>query len=104
MKLLPLNPRSYPVVVALVVLALLALAAIPVAEGAQRAPAASSQAASARQLAGDRGCTVCHRDANARRDADEALPLAPGWDEIAARCRNHAHSLVRWILSSAPSK
>lgn len=140
-----MNPRSYSVVVALILLALLALAAISVAEGAERVPPVSARGERMRQLAGERGCTVCHRDAKAKRDADEALPLAPSWGEIARRYRNRAgaeerlartvmggadpsqrhwkgrlefnrmeanpkvtraeaHSLVRWILSSAPSR
>ncbi len=68
-------------------LVLLALVAVSVAEGAETK---SAQAERMRHLAGERGCTVCHREAPTQRDADEALPLAPSWREIAARYRGRA--------------
>ena len=83
----PLSPRRYSLAVGLVLLALLALVALSVAEGRETK---SAQAERMRLLAGERGCTVCHREAPTQRDADEALPLAPSWREIAARYRGHA--------------
>lgn len=97
----PLPPRRYTLVVALVLLALLAFLAITVAEGARPQ---SSQAERMGRLAGERGCTVCHREANAARDSDEALPLAPSWGEIAKRYRNRAGArehLTRIVIGGA---
>ena len=49
--------------------------------------AQSGDALRVRRLAGDMGCTVCHRDAPRERAATEAAPLAPTWREIASRYR-----------------
>lgn len=57
-----------------------------------------------RRLAGERGCTVCHRDARPARDADAAAALAPSWREIATRYRGHAdaqHRLERIVIGGA---
>ncbi|MGZ5036170.1 MAG: DUF2950 family protein [Usitatibacter sp.] len=40
-----------------------------------------------RQAATDRGCGLCHRESPAPRSAQEGVPLAPSWREIAARYR-----------------
>ena len=61
-----------------------------------------------RHLAGERGCSVCHREEPSPRAADEAAPLAPSWQEIAARYRGHAGAekrLTRVVMQgSDPAK
>ena len=52
------------------------------------APALSpAQRDAARHDAGELGCTVCHRVSRTPRAESEAPPLAPSFDEIAARYR-----------------
>lgn len=100
----PLSPRRYSLVVALVLLAVLALVAISVAEGARPK---SAQAERMGKLAGERGCTVCHRGPPAARDAEEALPLAPSWGEIAKRFRNRSGAeerLTRTVMGGADNQ
>lgn len=41
-----------------------------------------------RELARDRGCTTCHREAAPATKEDAALPTAPSWHDISARYRN----------------
>jgi cytochrome c551/c552 len=47
----------------------------------------ADQAERMRHLAGERGCTVCHRDTSPAKAEDPATPLAPSWHEIAQRYR-----------------
>ena len=57
-----------------------------------------------RHFAGERGCTVCHREAPSPREPDSAAPLAPSWREIAARYRGDPDAerrLTRTILQGA---
>lgn len=60
-----------------------------------------------RKLAGERGCTVCHRDP-AYKGSDAGNPLAPTFPEIAARYRAEPDAekkLVRIVTTGAdPSK
>lgn len=67
---------------------ILALAAL-VASTAFQAGAAptAAQRDAARRDAGDLGCTVCHRQATPPRTDAGAPPLAPSFDDIAARYR-----------------
>jgi cytochrome c551/c552 len=56
-----------------------------------------------RRLAGERGCTLCHRAAPPR-ETDAGTPLAPSWREIAARYRGRADAetaLTRIIIAGA---
>ena len=65
------------------------------------AQASNAQAQKMRHLAGERGCTLCHRDARA---TDGATPLAPSWPEIAARYqgqRGAEKRLVRVVRDGA---
>jgi cytochrome c551/c552 len=57
-----------------------------------------------RYLAGERGCTLCHRGTPATRTSADALPLAPSWREIAARYRGRGdaeETLTRVVLEGA---
>jgi cytochrome c551/c552 len=71
----------------------------------ESAPAARSGANDRlRVLAGERGCTLCHRAAPAPRETDAAPPLAPSWTEIAARYRGQADAeekLTRTVIEGA---
>jgi cytochrome c551/c552 len=80
-------------------LALAALLALP--DAAAQARPAASQDAAMRRIAGERGCTVCHRDAAAR---DGATPLAPDWHQIATRYRGEKGAeqrLARIVVQGA---
>ena len=75
------------------------LAAFPAA-----AQAPNEGAGKMRQLAGERGCTLCHREAPPPPGADAGTPLAPSWSEIAARYKGQATAekrLVRIVLLGA---
>ena len=41
-----------------------------------------------RELARDRGCTTCHGEKSASAKEDSAVPMAPSWQDIAARYRH----------------
>ena len=41
-----------------------------------------------RELASERGCTTCHREASTPAKDDSAIAMAPSWHDIAARYRN----------------
>jgi len=43
-----------------------------------------------RHMAGELGCTICHREAPSTQGSDGAIPLAPSWRDIAARYRGKA--------------
>jgi cytochrome c551/c552 len=61
----------------------------------------------AAQLASERGCTLCHREAPAARQAGDAPPLAPSWRDIAARYRGTPDAetrLTRTVLEGADPK
>ena len=67
-------------------------------------PARSGAHDRLRVLAGERGCTLCHRGVPAPREADSALPLAPSWTEIAARYRaqpDAEEKLTRTVIEGA---
>jgi cytochrome c len=85
--------------------AILAIAMVALTCSSMSAGAASPDAGErSRRLAGERGCTVCHRDASSAREADAALALAPTWREIAARYRGQAGAqdrLTRIVLGGA---
>ena len=57
-----------------------------------------------RHVVAERGCTVCHRESASPRGPEDALPLAPGWREIAARYRGRAdaeEALTRIVIEGA---
>jgi cytochrome c551/c552 len=68
------------------VLVAFALSLLAFGSAAQQGrPPSAAQGERARHLAGDRGCTVCHRERPAPLEAGASLPLAPSWSEIAVR-------------------
>lgn len=86
------------------------IAALTLAASFDAAAAASAsgkaEAARMRRLAGERGCTVCHREAPPPRGADAGVPLAPSWHEIARRYRGDADAgkrLASVVLGGADS-
>jgi cytochrome c len=52
------------------------------------------QAEAMRHLAGELGCTVCHRDVSLA-SADPATPIAPAWRDIAQRYRGQPGAEAR---------
>jgi cytochrome c len=68
--------------------------------------ARSAEAGSVARLIGDRGCTVCHREAPPP-PATSTAPLAPSWKDIAERYRGVAGAqkqLVRTVIQGADPK
>jgi len=66
--------------------------------------ARSAEATGMRGLIGERGCTVCHRDAPTSPGANGATPLAPSWKEIAAQYRGQPdveRRLTRIVIQGA---
>jgi cytochrome c len=57
--------------------------------------AGAAQAERMRHLAGELGCTVCHRDTSPAQAADPSTPLAPSWHEIAQRYRGQRGAEAR---------
>lgn len=78
----------------------LALAASP-RQQADPAREAAAQSERMRHLAGDSGCTLCHREAAAPQDG---TPLAPSFAQIAARYRGREDAeerLTRVVIEGA---
>ena len=57
--------------------------------------AAPSHDQGMRHLAGELGCTVCHRDVSPAKAADPATPIAPSWRDIAQRYRGQPGAEAR---------
>jgi cytochrome c551/c552 len=67
-----------------------------------RAPVRADNEPSMRHMAREYGCSLCHRDAPAPREA-AGTPLAPSWREIAARYRGRdaEAQLTRIVMEGA---
>jgi cytochrome c551/c552 len=68
--------------------------------------ARSAEAGGIARLIGDRGCTVCHREAPTP-PATSTAPLAPSWKDIAQRYRgvpDAEKQLVRTVIQGADPK
>jgi cytochrome c551/c552 len=64
-------------------------------DGGAATTARAAHAERMRHLAGELGCTVCHRDPSPTQAADPATPLAPSWHEIATRYRGQPGAEAR---------
>ena len=56
------------------------------------------------ELAGAKGCYLCHRAYPAARKADNTMPLAPSWQDIALRYRGQKNAedrLTEIVLSGS---
>jgi cytochrome c len=57
------------------------------------------------ELASDKGCYLCHRAYPLPRKPDNVIPLAPSWQDIAARYRGQQNAedrLTEIVLSGSP--
>ncbi len=65
------------------------------------APAAGASSSAMERLAADKGCYLCHTATPIPRKADDVLPHAPSWSDIAAkykRQRDAEERLTRIVL------
>lgn len=70
----------------------------------QSALAAQPPASAMKELASDKACDLCHRDAPAKPRAGEPLPLAPSWKDIARKYKGQKDAedrLTEIVLSGS---